>query len=282
MKKCLPILAAILLSACTAAPTPTPTATATYTPAASPTPTLTPTVTPDPDMPEGATGKNRAGQWTRSEFVWSDEVARWMRPLNKKPIPLLDLVKSENDYGIPDQMWLFVDIAENVSGAERLGELTHEPYLTRIEGPHFAGMFLGFLDNVNDVNDIEAGKVSIAFTTSEGPQNWKLGPNTSVCTHIIDPDDAGGEAFHEWSDPYGTHFFSRFFTDEEGNLHSYAASTIPLNQLNQEQIYEMMLIAPGSVLNKPDQTSIYYNEVTSALAVFAHNDSHPYFEIKPR
>ena len=99
------------LSSCvglaTPAPTLVPTSTSTLLPSATPSPTLTPTATVDPNMPEGATGKDAQGNWLKTvaengeettyvyrEIVPSDQNAPvysgWFRLLTPKPIPLWD------------------------------------------------------------------------------------------------------------------------------------------------------------------------------------------------
>lgn len=128
------LLAVLLITGCgTPAPatsTSTPIKVFTPTNTEIPTSTPVPTVTPDPlaGSPEGTTGINGTGQWTKTttegetsfEWIWDKSLETWVRPLITK-YPLLD---SPNDD--EDTFNFQIYIKEDVPGGDTFIEFTHK------------------------------------------------------------------------------------------------------------------------------------------------------------
>ncbi len=122
------LIALALLSACATPMTATPTALAVTTPTSTPilippTATIEPSPTVDPNMPEGATGKDANGNYTKTEngmtVVWNKDLNTWERHLNvnDQGIPLINFNQMQHDQGgMKDGLNLFVNVSDQVPG----------------------------------------------------------------------------------------------------------------------------------------------------------------------
>ena len=132
------LIALSLLSACatpvTATPTAFPEATSTSIPTSiPPTATIEPSPTVDPNMPEGATGKDANGNYTKAEngvnVVWNAELNTYERHLNADDagVPLAALSTALKANGLTDDFYLIVNISDTIPGFDRAGLISFHP-----------------------------------------------------------------------------------------------------------------------------------------------------------
>ncbi len=166
-------------------------------------------------MPPDATGKDTRGNYTKVEdgltVVWNSALHTWERPLNvnDEGIPLRALTEESHNVGLKDQVWLYVYVSDKVQGSEKAEFISHHPgaNVDNLPGGHpinFSNQFFsdltvrvyGNMLNHPLFQDVMNGRASVEFTTSEGPQTWKLGPDTKVIVDILDQPARNG--FRKW------------------------------------------------------------------------------------
>ena len=198
-----------LLSACAAATTATPTAFTEASPASTlmptsipPTVTMEPSPTVDPNMPEGATGKDAQGNWTKTEngiqVTWNAELNSWMRSL------------IVNDQGIPvspvtQKLEYHFYVSDAVAGAMQVDSISYHGSPGNSPGYENA-IFVkmqSLLEKSPDWNNYVntlGTEISIPFTTSEGPQIMIVGNSKIAKIEVDIIDKPIGDGFHTWYD----------------------------------------------------------------------------------
>ena len=247
----------------------------------------TPTETPDPNNPPGATGKDAQGNWIKTEngvqVAWNAELNTWERHINvnNEGIPLVALTQQMQNNGGKDMLFLHAKVSDKVPGFEHIGSLSlHNGANVNIResfGNQFWFDLLKKIGSNLDYQQILDGKVFISFTTSDGTQNWKISPDTKVEVYILDKPIGNG--FQDWKDAKGNNFQSRMFTDEQGNLHLWIVPGRPIDQYSREELMEMYLFAPASVISDPDQRVPRYSSRLSGYVILATDP--PYFDFGP-
>lgn len=279
MRKAVVIIALIVSTTSCATPTPaaTPTTTTTPAPTVTPAATLTPTATIDPNMPPDATGKDAQGDYTKSEngitVVWNAKLSIWERHLNldDKGIPFILPTNLGLSAGYKNQVFLYVNIADTVPGFEMLTSISLHPGVNEFPPPgspnwrpnfsdQFSSDLFVKLNRPRDMFTALAQGASIQFTTLEGQQTWKLGPNTKIVVDILDAPVGNG--FRKWWGMYDDppKYMVRIFTDEQGNLHEWIVPSIAVDQLTKEQLAEIFILAPAQVLGGSDQRYLPFSE----------------------
>jgi hypothetical protein len=279
---------------------PTPPLSATEAPTNTPTATSTPTETPDPNMPDGATGKDAQGNYIKIEngltVVRNTELNTWERHLNldDQDIPLIVWDQIQHNVGFHDQVLLTVRISDKVPGFEKAGSISLHPGANVDDLPggnpfNFSNIFLAdviqkytgsFL--ITDPGWFDQGKISFSFTTSERPDPWvwNLGPETKVIVDVLDKPIGNG--FQKADDPWAKGSLQkgslqvRLFT-EGGNLHLWIVPGSPLDQLTKEQWMEIFLYAPAQVIDHSDQRVSPFSDKLSTYIALTTKPSHPPF-----
>lgn len=263
------------------------------------TPTLDPRFGSKPMPDAGFTVYQNMGtfQWTerdangKNERVWSQEFGTWERNLNLegKPIQLMYISNESRAAGFHDQIWLQVNISDRVSGFDKVGLLSLHIGTDNLDvGKSFRNQFIADLKRKADPGpiflDIDQDKVSIPFTTIEGPQIWKLGPNTKVVVDILDKPIGNG--FIPWDDMYGPSnsvFQVRLFADQTtGDLHVQVVPGMPVDQLSKEQWAEILLYGPAQIIQNSDQRVAHFSSYLSTYVVLLTNPQYPaFFDMGP-
>ena len=254
------LIALALLPACATATTVTPTAFAETSPTAKPTsipPTamVEPSPTVDPNMPEGATGKDANGNWINEKNeIWNPELNAWMRSL------------IVNDQGIsvslvtPKLQYHFY-VSDAVAGASEVDSISYHG--SAGNSPGYENAILAKMQSVlekspdwnNYVNTLGT-EISIPFTTSEGPQIMTVGNNTITKIEVDIIDKPIGDGFHTWYNSTNTKIQSRMFSDKDGNVHVWHVIGKPINQCTPQELAELLLFGPVSILDNPDETHL--------------------------
>jgi hypothetical protein len=277
----------MVVTACANVATPTPFSSSTATSIPAPTlipitPTIAaPTVEPSPtSMP---TQKTENGV----TVVWNVELQTYERHLNldDKGIPLIALNKSL-DPGLPDLLMLYVKISDKVSEFAKLGSISLHSGANVTVAPSFENQFLTdiikSLGSKVTFQQAASGEASVSFTTSEGKQIMKLGPNKIVEVDILDKPIGNG--FKEYKDPYGNAIWQvRLFTDENNNLHEWIVlpQGVSIDQLTKEQQVETYLLF-GVVLGDSDQSVPHYTmNLGSYVDLMTNSKFSPSFDIGP-
>ena len=134
--------------------------------------------------------------------------------------------------------------------------------------------------------DLNNGKLSAAFTTDEGPQTWKFGPNTKVVVDILDKPPTG-YVFKDWEIPTVTvkphHVQVRLFADKQtGDLHLWAVPDAPVNQLTKDELLYIYLYGPGQVIGRLDQHNPGFSQKLSIyVSLLTQSQYPPFFDFGP-
>jgi hypothetical protein len=307
------LIALALLSACATPMTATPTALIVTTPTSTPTsipPTATiePSPTVDPNMPEGATGKDVNGNYTKTEngltVTWNADLKTWERHImvNDTGIPLFPHGTASHSMGLTDQMMLHVNISDKVPGFDKIESLSFVGItgdgLSSADYPEFANLFnadvqIALKERMGSkfigFQQLGSGELSLSFTTTERsePWSWKLGPNTTVDVDIVAaPVGSGFQTWKcpMWKDLNKSYIFqTRLFTDDQGNLHVWFVPdpTIPIDQYAREDDMTMYLFGVASIMNNSDQTQQYFSMKLASYSALGALPGRTIFDFVP-
>ena len=245
--------------------------------------------------PTGRVKSSANGTYTKTEdgvtVTWSPELNTWERILNvsNESIKLMAVTQQSHDLGIKDQIGLIVRISDKVPGFSKMGSISKHPGADIDgggQGFNFPNQFLSDLrkkigPKVDYYHPIMNGEIFIPFTTTEGSQNWKLGPDTTVEVDIL--DQPIGDGFQKYSDPYTMETWQvRIFADQQGNLHEWIVLSKPVDQLTKEQRNEVNLLAPGLIIGSSDtQLHKFSDKLTMWIALLVDPSRPAFFDIDP-
>ena len=167
------LIALALLSSCATATTVTPTALVEASPTSTPTsipPTATiePSPTVDPNMPEGATGKDANGNYTKTEngltVIWNKDLNTWERHImvNDIGVPLFPYGDKGHSIGLTDQMRLHVNISDKLPGFDKVKSLS----FVGISGDNYPELLNLFILDLQNVLKKEWDQSSLVFNNS--------------------------------------------------------------------------------------------------------------------
>jgi hypothetical protein len=294
------ILIVILLSGC-ASPVPTAApATSTQTlpaPTNTQSPTSTPTVTPDPlaGAPEGTTGKNNNGEWTKSvtengyeyEYIYSAESGQWVRGVSN--FPLLDY-----------PYWNFLPykifITENTPGEQNLYMITHtdnmpggsnEPtpvmatFALKLRKRYFQGDTRGLssmdeqkviVDEIQGTGESGHQQAYMPVLLSNGEEKLvKLSPDTGITVTIMDKDTLlrlGGDLVSTWNTFEGNTVYSEVYgVDEDGDMLVRFAVDRSIADLSDKDLRNVLFSFPANFVEHKDQREHGLTAFTQALAI---------------
>jgi len=246
-------------------------------------PTVEPSPTVDPNMPEGATGKNANGEWVDQKGgVWNPEVQTFERHLNlnDQGVTLINFNQQQHDLGgMRDHLPLFVNISDKVQGFDKLDSISTHPGAGD-KDLSFANVIRGFFSDSLRMNTWREDK-AVSIATIEGKGTWIISKDDSHKIVVDILDKAIGDGFQTWTDSYGTTFQSRIFT-KDGDLHVWIVPGKPVDQLKKVQLMEMYLFGPASIFNNTDQTKQGSSTPLDTLSVAAINPQLlPLFDFVP-
>ncbi len=254
-------------------------------------------------MPEGATGKDANGNYTKVEngmqVTWNTELQTWERHLNvnDQDIPLIVWNQAQHKLGIHDQVLLSVRISDKVKGFDKVESISLHPGVDIDLGNYlnFSNQFLSDViqkyigsSDTTDPRWFSNGEISFSFTTSERPDPWvwKLGPGTKVIVDILDKPIGNG--FTSWNgDAFGNHlrFQVRMFTDPStGDLHVWFALSpgVSADQITDEEWKEIFVYGPGQVLQNSDQRVPDYSaRLTNYVELLTKPQYPPFTDFSP-
>jgi hypothetical protein len=296
------ILIIFLLSGCSKSVSPPTLVTSTQTlpvPTNTESPTSTPTVTPDPlaDAPEGTTGINSAGQWTKTvtenghkyAYIYNVELTQWVREVSN--FPLLDY-----------PYWNFLPykilITEGTLGERNLYTITHtdnmpggsnEPtpvmatFGLKLRKRYFQGDTRG-LSNIDEQKMIvdemqgtgESGhqQAYMPVLLSNGEEKLvKLNPDTGITTTIIDKDTLlrlGGDLVSTWNTFEGNTVYSEVYgVDEDGNMLVRFAVDGSIADLSDKDLRNVLFSFPANFVEHKDQREHGLTAFTQVLAMLS-------------
>ena len=229
--------------------------------------------------------------WTETDakgnvLYWHPEFGEWMRNITTDPdgVPLAVYTTQALNAGLTDQIRLHVAVAEGVPGAAHVGSVTFNDAVRDDTNPaDFTSVVFYDLQmaiekrmglTLQEYIQMSFDQKHLAFTTSEGSQDWKMGPDTMIIVDIL--DKPVGNGFQVWKDVYGVQMQSRIFTDAAGNLHVWIVPGKSVDQMTKEQLARIILFGPASVIGSEDQTSQGESSELETLVAFSTDaNRHP-------
>jgi hypothetical protein len=239
---------------------------------------LTPKPPEDPNGPEakGYT-KNAKGEYTRTdattgfEYTWDAENKTGFRRVNKDFV-LWDLPPMSNDAGFSDQQTVEILFDEKLPNETHLESISHPPrpadqpvdlnsiYTTKLRA---ALTRQGFDVEKNLFPRLVGGEFHLDYATSEGLQQWRLGPDSAtgnpskiiikVLGNFSDHAPSVDPRFSELKDTYkkeDTHMYIRSWTDADGIMHVEASpELLDGQQLTPRQLAMIILWGPSVAMD---------------------------------
>jgi hypothetical protein len=191
------------------------------------------------------------------EQTWNKELGVWMESHGEA------FMLDDKGAGLSKMITLEVAMQEGITGPS----IAH----TSVEGNQNAASFSKILfgdlrdryfeenniagtseDKIQFFKDLQAGKISISYTDSNGePQKLKINKDTVVEVNIVEWDAV--QTDFEWNN-------MRFFTTGDGKTHLYitAASAVPFENMTDEEFAEFVLFAFARVVLAPDQSLEFF------------------------
>jgi hypothetical protein len=297
------ILIVILLSGCGESASTPATVTSTQTlpdPTNTESPTSTPTVTPDPlaGAPEGSTGINSTGQWTKTVtengyeygYIYSAESGQWVREIAR--FPLMGVTK----FG---KVIYTISAYENVPGERSVYAIAHTDAAPNNDLGPFQSTFIPELgqryfglDNLSVASNeqlrvlqMEMMKgldstatvpIIIANGTPEGQTlNVKLSTETGINVTILDPatiQALGGKNVIKLNDGVVTFYVQAYGVDEKGNALYRLAFEGSMNDIPDKELRDILFMIPGNFVDRVDQR---HQGFTPTAQIFSRYSAKP-------
>ncbi len=309
MSACIvPVGSAQTTSPTASAPESTPTPQPTEAPTTTPTPPASETATPtpkaeDPNMPEGATGKDAKGNYIKTvtdengkttEYAWTSlkdakgEVLFEGWTILKTPggIPLIDWPPNDHPAYKKDDIGIVnLYVAATVPGNENLPSFFHtrkKDLAQFADSDLTARMRVALFNrthNGKNPNATEMGDFDLQMQTGI-PIDFYIDNPENVLIWNINPDHGTNVFLTDWDSLEGApEFFLRgvlcrskiLGVDKDGNLIGVIAANVPLDTLIESQWWRIILFHAASVIDHPDQTIQEGNETLESWIAFADN-----------
>lgn len=308
-------LIALFFSSCADAEIPqtsTPKPTSTSIP--SPTFTATPTVDPLAGAPEGTTGINSNGEWTKTviengyayAYNYNAELRQYVREVGT--IILFDT---------PQRNYLpyTILVAGNVENERSFISISHQDitdinapnnWLTRTFSPELRARYFADDPRNGTLTSMEGSRVMqmemlglgegeqkqayldiiVANGTPEGKvKRVKLSETTGIILTILTPEDIaklGGEnvlELHAQGDGHNyTYFVEVYDVDNAGNELARMAFRDPLDQIPENILRKVLFTIPGNLVDHKDQREQGF---TNVAQIFAQYSAKPGLDGKP-
>ena len=274
----LSILIVVLLSGCSESVSSPAPVTFTHTlPAPTNTESPAPTVTPDPlaDAPEGTTGINSAGQWTKTvmenehnyEYIYNTELG-WLREVGKFYIfdwPTFN--------GIPYKIL----VTEKAFGERNIYQMSHEDFIMAdipsggiFNPPPITATFSYKLKEITGktgpslLQEMQGEGVSLEIIIPDGmtegkTEHVKLDTETGLILTIVDKDSLlalGGENVSTWNTFGNVAVYSQVYgVDSAGNMLVRFAIDGSLVDLSDRDLRNILFSFPANMIEHKDQSN---------------------------
>ena len=260
-------------------------------------PSPTPTITPDPLLgaPEGTTGINEQGQWTKKttegeitfEWIWDKSLESWVRPL----ITQYHLLDSPNDK--EDTFNYQVFIKDDVPGGNAFIEFAHEnvispddespfgcsscgSYLhfrlaTRFNNQHGRSLTNEEWDKFYEFMKQEDKYLPLILPSGE-KANIRISQESGIILTIVTPEDLTPLVEEKKARKFTsinegiTEYISIDEVDKDGNVNCRVATNIPLDKLwdiylsgkkvEDYHFRALIYLCVSNILTSEDQTDL--------------------------